>query len=95
MRIILKILLFPLTLALTIAVALGRFLCLFSGALLNALALVIFIIAVLSMLIAGATFTEGLRMIIIAWMFSSFGLPLFASLAVEAVDILNERIKSI
>jgi len=95
MRVILKILLFPLTLALTIAVALGRFFCLFSGALLNALAFAIFIIAVLSMLIAGAKFMEGLRMIIIAWLFSSFGLPLLASLAVEAVDMLNEKMKSI
>jgi len=95
MRIILKILLFPLTLALTIAVALGRFLCIFSGALLNVLTFVIFTIAVLSMLIAGATFMEGLRMIIIAWMFSSFGLPLFASLAVEAVDAFNDKLKSI
>lgn len=51
MRMLLKILLFPVILVLSIAVATSRFLCDFSGALLSILSAIIFLIAVLALLI--------------------------------------------
>lgn len=95
MRIILKLLLFPMTLALTIIVSFRRFLCLFSGALLNVVAFVIFCIAVGTMVIVGQPIWTGLKIAMIAWFISSFGLPMLSSFFVKLVDAFNDRPKSI
>jgi hypothetical protein len=94
MRLILKILLFPIIVLLTIFVAACRFLCAFSTMILGIIAFVIFAIALGTMILLGE-FWEGVKIVVLAWLISPYGIPLFASLLVELVDGLNSRLKAI
>jgi len=94
MRWIFKILLFPVVVALTVFVAACRFLCTFSAVLLSILAFVIFAVALGTMILLG-DFWEGVRIAVLAWLISPYGIPLFASFLIELVDGLNSRIKAI
>ena len=38
---------------------------------------------------------EGVKIVILAWLISPYGIPLFASFLVELVDGLNSRLKAI
>ena len=83
MRIILKILLFPIVLALTILVAFCRFFCLFSGMVLGLLAALLFLLGLL-VLFAGRL--DGfIGFSVLAWLVSPYGLPLAASWLTERV----------
>lgn len=94
MRLMLKILLFPIILLLTIFVAACRFLCTFSTMILEIIAFVIFAIALGTMILLGE-FWEGVKIVVLAWLISPYGIPLFASFLVELVDGLNSRLKAI
>jgi hypothetical protein len=94
MRVLLKILLFPLILLLTIFVAACRFLCTFSTMILFILAFVIFAIALGTMILLGE-FWEGVKIVVLAWLISPYGIPLFASWLVEKLDDLNGWLKAI
>jgi hypothetical protein len=94
MRLILKILLFPIIVLLTIFVAACRFLCAFSTMILGIIAFVIFAIALGTMILLGE-FWEGVKIVVLAWLISPYGIPLFASFLVELVDGLNSRLKAI
>ena len=77
MRILLKILLFPVVLVLTVLVAFCRFFCLFSGLILGILAGLLFLIGLL-VLFAGRV--DGfIGFMVLAWLVSPYGLPLAAS----------------
>lgn len=95
MKILLKILLFPVRLALTIIVALGRILCLASGVVLNTIAVVILIIAALTVILLGEPIWTGLKMAALGWLISSFGLPLIATFLVELLGAFNDTLKAI
>ena len=93
MRIILKILLFPIVLALTILVAFCRFFCLFSGMVLGLLAALLFLLGLL-VLFAGRV--DGfIGFMILAWLVSPYGLPMAASWLTERVADFNRMLKSI
>jgi len=94
MRILLKIFLFPVILLLSILVAVCRFLCAFSSMILGILAFVIFAVALGTMVLLGE-FWEGVKIVVLAWLISPYGIPLFASFLVELVDGLNSRLKAI
>jgi len=94
MRLILKILLFPIIVLLTIFVAACRFLCAFSTMILGIIAFVIFAIALGTMILLGELW-EGVKIVVLAWLISPYGIPLFASFLVELVDGLNSRLKAI
>ena len=94
MRILLKILLFPVILLLSILVAVCRFLCVFSSMILGILAFVIFAVALGTMVLLGE-FWEGVKIVVLAWLISPYGIPLFASFLVELVDGLNSKLKAI
>ena len=94
MRMLLKILLFPVILLLTIFVAACRFLCAFTSIILSILAFIIFAVALCTMVLLGE-FWEGVKIVALAWLISPYGIPLFASLLVELVDGLNSRLKAI
>lgn len=94
MRMLLKILLFPIILLLTIFVAACRFLYAFSSMILSILAFVIFAVALCTMVLLGE-FWEGVKIGTLAWLISPYGIPLFASFLVELVDGLNSRLKTI
>ena len=93
MRILLKVLLFPVVLVLTVLVAFCRFICLFSGMILGILAVLLFLIGLL-VLFAGRV--DGfIGFMILAWLVSPYGLPMAASWLTERVADFNRMLKSI
>lgn len=93
MRILLKILLFPVVLVLTVLVAFCRFVCLFSGMILGIVAVLLFLIGLL-VLFAGRV--DGfVGFMILAWLVSPYGLPMAASWLTERVSDFNQMLKSI
>ena len=93
MRIIIKILLFPIVLALTLLVAFCRFFCLFSG---MALGIVAFLLFLLGIVVLFAGRVDGfIGFLVLAWLVSPFGLPLAASWLTERVAGFNHMLKSI
>ena len=94
MRLILKVLLFPVVMVLTILVAICRFLCTFSTVLLSIIALILFALALATMIFLH-DMSNGPKMLVLAWLISPFGIPLFASWLVEKVDYLNCKLKAV
>ena len=93
MRIIIKILLFPIVLALTLLVAFCRFFCLFSGMVLGIVAFLLFLLGIV-VLFAGRV--DGfIVFLVLAWLVSPYGLPLAASWLTERVADFNHMLKSI
>lgn len=93
MRIIIKILLFPIVLALTLLVAFCRFFCLFSGMVLGIVAFLLFLLGIV-VLFAGRV--DGfIGFLVLAWLVSPYGLPLAASWLTERVAGFNHMMKSI
>lgn len=94
MRILLKILLFPITLALSAIVLVCQFLCVFSSMLLSVLALLLFILSLAIMVLLGEV-GEGLKAMLAAYLISPYGVPTFATWLIGVVGGINERLKSI
>ena len=93
LRIIIKILLFPIVLALTLLVAFCRFFCLFSGMVLGIVAFLLFLLGIV-VLFAGRV--DGfIGFLVLAWLVSPYGLPLAASWLTERVADFNHMLKSI
>ena len=93
MRIIIKILLFPIVLVLTLLVAFCRFFCLFSGMVLGIVAFLLFLLGIV-VLFAGRV--DGfIGFLVLAWLVSPYGLPLAASWLTERVAGFNHMLKSI
>lgn len=86
MRILLKVLLFPFVVLLTVIVAVCRLVCTFSTALLSIFAFIVFVIAIGTMILLGE-FSEGLRIMFLAWLISPYGIPLLATFLVELVAL--------
>ena len=94
MRLVLKILLFPVVMVLTILVAICRFLCAFSTVLLSIIAFILFVLALATMILLH-DMSNGLKVLTLAWLISPFGIPLFTSWLVGKVDDLNCRLKAV
>ena len=94
MRILLKILLFPITLVLSVVVLVCQFLCVFSSMLLSVLALLLFVLALAVIILLGEV-GEGLKALFAAYLISPYGIPTLASWLIGTVDGLNERLKAI
>lgn len=94
MRLLVKVLLFPLTLLLSLTVAVGRFLCMCSGALLSVVALLLFTLALLSLIVT-QSLNSALLMGVAAFLVSPYGLPRLAEWLMDRLDDLNFTIKSI
>ena len=94
MRILLKILLFPITLALSIIVLVCEFLCVFSTMLLSILAFLMFVLALAIMILLGEV-GEGLKALLAAYLISPYGVPMLAAWLIGAVGGINDRLKAI
>ena len=93
MRILLKILLFPVVLVLWVLVTFCRFFCLFSGMVLSILAVLLFLIG---LLVLFASRMDGfIGFMILAWLVSPYGLPIAAAWLTERVADFNRVLKSI
>ena len=94
MRILIRILLFPITLLLSISVAVFRFACHFSGAVLGVASFIVGVIALLALILLkdpAAALNAG----ILAFAISPYGLPKLAEWMVDRLDDLNILVKSI
>ena len=94
MRILLKILLFPITLVLSVIVLVCEFLCVFSTMLLSILAFLMFVLALAIMILLGEV-GEGLKALLAAYLISPYGVPMLAAWLIGAVGGINERLKAI
>lgn len=94
MRVLIKILLFPITLILTVLILFFDFVCLFSTAVLSILSFVVFMIALGTIFILRET-SEGIRIIVLAYLISPYGIPMFAAWLIAKIEGLNNMLKSI
>lgn len=94
MRILLKILLFPITLALSIILLVCQFLCIFSSMLLSILAILLFSIALGMMVLLGEV-EEASKIMFMAYLISPYGIPMLAAWLIGTMGGINERLKSI
>ena len=95
LKTVLKILLFPVTLALTLLVSIGRMLTRFSSVLLYIVALVCFLIGIGSMIFLKEPFARVWQMFLMAWLLSPYGLPFLAGFLIELLDVANGALKSL
>ena len=104
MRILFKILLFPITIILTIIVFAGCFLIDYCSRLLSIIAGIVFILAIVTFIMyftdfmhSHDTFTLicGSTYMVIAWLLSPYGLPIFSTWVLEKLSDLNDTIKAI
>lgn len=93
LRAILKIILFPITLILSILVLVLSFIIGIGSIFLNLIS-GIAILAFLGALWHGEK-NRAIEAFVFAFLFSPYGLPLFASLFVEGIAHINQRIRSI
>lgn len=94
MRIILKILLFPVHVLLSLALLPCKFVCLFGTMMLSVISFFLFVIALVGMLLLG-DIREGLNILFLAYLISPYGLPIIASGLIGLVDGINEKIARI
>ena len=94
MRILLKILLFPITLILTVLILILDFICLFSTAVLSILSFVVLMIALGTIFILRET-SEGIKAIVLAYLISPYGIPMFAAWLIARIEGLNDLLKSV
>ena len=94
MRILLKILIFPITLILTVLILFFDFICLLSTAVLSILSFVVSMIALGTIFILRET-SEGMKIIVLAYLISPYGIPMFAAWLIAKMDGLNDLLKSI
>lgn len=93
MKILIKLLLFPVTIILTLLVALARFFCLFSGMVLCVIAGAFFLFSVLMLFIGELHGFIGFALL--AWAISPYGLPGAAAWLTERVADINNMLKAI
>lgn len=93
LRFFIKVLLFPITLALTLLVAFARFFCLFSRMVLSIIAGAFFLFGVLMLFIGEWQGFIGFSLL--AWTISPYGLPGAASWLTERMDDINSMLKAI
>ncbi|MHB8130809.1 MAG: CD1845 family protein [Mobilitalea sp.] len=94
MRILLKIILFPVHIALSLVLLPCKFVCLFGTMILSILSFLIFTVALLTIVLLGES-QEGIRILILAFLISPFGLPMAATWLIGVVDGVSERIRTI
>ncbi len=94
MRILLKILLFPITLIVSIILLVCQFVCVFSSMLLSILAFILFALGLATILLLGET-KQGISALFIAFLISPYGIPMLAAWLIGTMGGINERLKSI
>ena len=93
MRILLKILLFPITLILTVILLICEFICMFGTMLLSILAMLLFVLALAIMIFLGEV-QDGIKTMVLAYLISPYGIPMFTGWIIEILQVANEWLKS-
>lgn len=94
MRILLKIVLFPITLLLTVILLICEFICLFGTLLLSILALLLFTLALGIMIFLGEA-QEGIKVLVFSYLISPYGFPMLAAWIIGKIGQINERLKAV
>ena len=94
MRLLFKVVLFPITLALSIVVGIFRFVCDCSGAVLGVIASLLFMLALLTLILLKEP-SGALTTAVIAFVVSPYGIPKLAEWFIDRLDDLNGAMKSI
>lgn len=94
MRLLLKVLLFPITIVLSVFITFARFISELSGALLAIAAVIVFVLA-LGTLILLKDPQGALVTCIIAFVISPYGIPKLAEWLIDRLDDLNNIIRAI
>ena len=97
MRVLFKIILFPITLVLSLVVAICRFVCCFSGGVLSIISSIMVFITVVAWIIPSVrtSLMPTIHVLVVAFLISPFGIPKFADWLIDRLDDLNFAIKSI
>lgn len=93
MRILLKLLLFPITLILTVILLICEFICMFGTMLLSILALLLFALALGTMIFLGEV-QHGFKIMVLSYLINPYGIPLLASWLIGKIGQMNEQIKA-
>lgn len=94
MKRVLKILLFPVTLSLSLLVVVLRVLCSLSTMVLCLLAFVLVLFGAATMILL-QDMPGGWQFFLVAWLISPLGVPLLANLIVEALGAFANRLRTI
>lgn len=94
MRILAKILLFPIAVALSILIAVCRFICSFSGVVLAVLAGLLFMVGLATLTLLRDP-RGSVISFVLAFLVSPYGIPLFLNWLVDKLDDMNYAIRSI
>ena len=95
LRFLLKAMLFPVTLTLTLIVMIARLLTAFSAVAMNIIASVLFLLGICMMIFLQAPLSELWKPFFVGWLLCPYGIPLIAGFLVEMVGIANDALKSI
>lgn len=94
MRILLKIILFPIILLLTILLALSKGILYIGGGIMGLLAMLFGVIGIGGM-ITGDYKSVGIPALVFAWLLSPFGLPLLAAFIIANVELFRDWLREI
>jgi len=94
MRILLNIFLFPITMLFSVILLICEFICLFGTALLSILAFVIFVLALAIIILLGEK-QDGIKILVLAYLISPYGLPMLTTWMIGKIGQVNERLKAI
>ncbi len=93
MRILLKIILLPITLALNILLGLSKFVLVFGSGLLGVLSFLFFAIGIGTIIVAG--FSQAIPAFIAGYLISPWGLPMVGAWLIAHVEYFNDWLKRI
>lgn len=93
MRTLLKIGLFPITLALNILLGISKFVLVFGGGLLGVISSLLFTLGVVVIFMAG--FSKALPAFVIGYLISPWGLPMIGAWIIAHVEYFNDCLKRI
>lgn len=94
MRLFLKMILFPITLILTVLVGILRLLCHLSTMVLGSISFLFFILG-LAVMILMQDYRGGLQIMILSFALGPFGLPFIVSFLVELIGLFNDSLKTV
>ena len=93
MKILLKIVLLPITLALNILLGISKFVLAFGGGILGVLSFVLFALGIGTIIVVG--FSQAIPAFIAGHLISPWGLPLMGAWIIARVEYFNDWLKGI
>ena len=93
MKILLKIVLLPITLALNILLGISKFVLVFGGGLLGVLSFILFALGIGTIIVAG--FSQAIPAFIAGYLISPWGLPMMGAWIIARVEYFNDWLKGL